>query len=182
MVNSDHVKESEHSLHSLNPPTPPLSFMSVPIVEHRPPFLSFFAEVIWGYTRYVQGHAVGVKLEQFTMRPHIRRIVSDEDGNVANQCDVASLGLFCQNRPSSLEALLVLAMDSRCVLVVFKRLRVAVSKRCWPFKPGLTVVGFLDGRVQGPVLEPPLIIGDWLGRGQLHKFRPSSEGGWVGIG
>ena len=82
--------------------------MSVPIVEHRPPFLSVFAEVIWGYARYVQGHAVGVKLEQFTMRPHIRRIVSDEDGNVANQCDVASLGLFGQNRPSSLEALLML--------------------------------------------------------------------------
>ena len=182
MVNSDHVKESEHSLNSLNPPTPVLLFMSVPIVENRPPFLSMFAEVIWGYARHVQGHAVGVKLKQFTMRPNVRRIVSDEDGNVANQCDVASLGLFGQNRPSSLEALLMLAVDSRCVLVLLKRLRVAVSKRCWPFKPRLTVVGFLDGGVQGPVLEPPLIIWYWIGRGQLHEFWPSSEGGWGGIG
>ena len=106
MIDAHDVVHAKHSLHAFFPPSPVVLFMGIPIVEDSLPNLSRFTEVVGWNTGNVCWVTVLIKLEQFSMRPDISRVVSDENWHVTNHSDVVVVCVCSQATPFCSEGLL----------------------------------------------------------------------------
>ena len=178
VVDADHVKQAKHAFHAFLPPTPSLGSVGVPIVEHRPPLLAAFREVIRWHASDHLGHALIVELEQPSMGPDVCRIVRNEHRHVPDEGNTLLSGLMLHRLPRRLKPLLGPNMGSGLSSVGCQRFRFAVPERCRPFKPRPAVVVVLDGRIEAPIVQPVGIVGhDGFGVVR-HQGGPSRERRW----
>ena len=92
MIETDDVVEGERAADAGDPPVEAAFFEGAPAVERIAPTLTGDGEVIRGDARDADGAEFCVKLEDIGVGPDVGGVVVDEDGDVAQDADVA----FCR--------------------------------------------------------------------------------------
>src|SRR5437870_7546261 len=84
VVDAYDVDERERRAHALDPPGEAVPLHALPVVERVTPKLPRLAEVVGRDSRDDRRTTVLAELELSRVRPNVRRVVSDEDRDVAD--------------------------------------------------------------------------------------------------
>ena len=99
VIESHHVHEPQRLAHPLDPPAEAVLAEMVPVVERTAPELAGGTEGIGRHAGDDGRAPVGPELPLVRVRPHVRRIVGDEDGHVADDADAPVIGIAPELEP-----------------------------------------------------------------------------------
>src|SRR5436190_6426248 len=103
MIDANGIEQLEHARKPPQPPGKPRLFVPGPVILGMAPKLSLAIEAIRWITRDTSGLTPSIKLEQLPMAPNVGTVVSDEDGQVANQSESTPVGVCAQRPPLAVE-------------------------------------------------------------------------------
>ncbi len=89
VIKANHVVERERAADARDPPVKAALFEQAPLVERIAPALAGGGEVVGRNSRDACGSALLVELKDFGVSPDVGGVVADEDGDVAEDFDLA---------------------------------------------------------------------------------------------
>src|SRR5208337_1288387 len=119
MIDAYQVHPFQESAQAIDPPRESLLLVSFPAIERVAPELPRLAVVIWRYPGLDGRTAARVQEKEVRPDPDIRTVVSDEDGDVADQVDAFFGSALAQGLHLGLEDVLdeLVVADARAELV-----------------------------------------------------------------
>ena len=106
MVDADDVVQREGSADAADPPGVPFRRVRLPVVDGVAPKLAGRRKIIGRDARHPPRGAVFVEFEQVRIRPHVRRIGRDVEGDVADEADAQPVDIGAQILPLAAEFVL----------------------------------------------------------------------------
>src|SRR5271156_328669 len=89
VIQADDVVEGLGATQAVDPPGEALLLKDIPAIQGIPPTLTGSGEVVGGHAGDADGQEMLVELEDAGIGPHIGAVVVDEDGDVADELDLA---------------------------------------------------------------------------------------------
>ena len=106
MVQTDDVVHVEGGSDAAFPPGEVVCFHGVPVVDGVAPILAGGRELVGRRSRDADGIAGGVDLKELGRGPHLDGVARDVDGQVADDQDVALVGIGLEAAPLAIEEIL----------------------------------------------------------------------------
>ena len=158
VVEADDVVEELGAADAVDPPGEARLLEDVPLVEGIAPALAGLREIVGRDTGNADGQEVLVELEELGVRPDVGAVVVDEDGDVANEADVAVGAVCAEGAPLLAEGELEGLGDGEFFAVFeaegVEGRRLAVFYVAGPVTPGGVVELAAQDGVERPVIEP----------------------------
>ena len=154
---------AEQRTEAIDPPGVAGLTKCVPAIVRVPPELTGGAEIIRRHAGQLGGLAIGVELEQFPSRPHVRTVVRDEDRQVPDDFDRTRVTLLAHAPPVIEEEKLCQLVRANLSLAPLRpcrdRGRFAPGDVRRPCRPRPLVVRVLDGHEQRVIVQPVRVCG-----------------------
>jgi len=161
VIDADEVVETEGMTEAGDPPFVIRLLHQIPAIEGIAPELAGFAEVVGGDAGDDGGMSGLVEVVVLLIAPDVGTVVSDEDGDIADDLYGAFGGVAAEFIPLFAEFKLEEVFELNAVLQFFRpRLQgefIARREGGMPLSPGDASVLLLDGPIEGVVGEPVLI-------------------------
>jgi len=158
VVEAHHVIEGEGAADARDPPVEAALAELAPAVERVAPALAGGGEIIGRDAGDAEHVAVFVKLEEFGMGPDVGGVVVDEDGDVAEDADVALAAVGAKGAPLLVEEELDDLLDGEFAGVVVERsgesVMLALGVLDGPLMPTGVVEAAAEDIEHGVVGEP----------------------------
>src|SRR5262249_49611502 len=143
MIDANGIEQLEHPREPPQPPGKPRLFVSGPIILGMAPHLSLPIEAIGWITRDPSGLTASIQLQELALAPNVGTVVSDKDGQVADQSEPAPVGVFAQRSPLAIKLELNEAMAGHFVSQSLpsrgQSPRLALPDPLLPFGPGFAL-------------------------------------------
>src|SRR6185436_784082 len=107
VIDTQHVNSLERRAQTIYPPSKTRRAHRVPVVNRIAPKLTRAAEIIGRNSRDDYRTAVAIELEHLWMTPHVRGIVGNEDGRIADDSDASLAAIPLQRPPLTEEEILI---------------------------------------------------------------------------
>ena len=162
MIQTDDVVQLPGGRQALNPPGIVGLRHLFPVVNGVAPKLAVRGEGIRGTARHLFRMTAFVQLEEFRVRPHVRRIQRHVNGNVADDPDALGVGVAAQRLPLPVKFVLneVLQPDfpGQFPALFRQRVGLAQAQSLRPVQPGLAAQSVLQRREQSIVFQPAPVL------------------------
>ena len=164
MVNAHHVVELEAVPHPADPPGKVRAAVEIPVVQGISPDLTVLGECIRRTARNGGGGVVLVQLEQLRVRPDVRPVGRNVNGDVPHDLDVLAVGVGFQAAPLLVEfelhVLLELYVEVQLPVVMLQSKAPVHPDILRPGAEGLVVEEDFQRHEQGVVVQPPAVVPD----------------------
>ena len=173
MVETDHVEQFAGPAHPIDPPIEAAFPEHLPPIQRIAPALAGRAEIIRRHPRHADRLALLIQLKQLRVRPHVRRIIGNKDGDVAHQLDAALGAVSAQVQPliikRELDRFFHLQRFGILLAELRKRRGIAVGQRTRPIGPYSICMLLTQNNKRNIVVEPRSLLA-----AKLLKTRPLS--------
>src|SRR5262245_4000807 len=106
MIEPEQVNRRQSRPQAINPPGIARLSQLIPAVERISPTLASDAEIVWRHTRNNTRGACFVEIKQFRVRPDIGAVVGHKYRQVAQDLNVARIGIALQAHPLAIKLIL----------------------------------------------------------------------------